>query len=259
MKLVLAILGGIGFPLMGVIVSDLFSDVPRCALWIARRAERIIPVADRSFFGLADEVQVAAAQAFEGKRSRLSVLLMAIGALTAAVCQRIRRKDVLPLGEFFPQDDWVKIALPWEANAYWVWAEFVGDDLYRIDNQPLLSDVCSADDIVRAQQVEGMGPGWLEFRSVVAPTDRIDIFFWIRFRFLRAFRRRRLAKALHALDAFQSWHHEFGKAALPLNDASERLLRRVSRRLIYWERVDREPLPDGWRYGTSQAEATSES
>jgi hypothetical protein len=260
MRLLVAVLVGVGLPLVGVIVSDLFADVPRCALWIVRRAERIVPIADRSFFGLADEVQIAAAEAAEGRRSRLSVLLMAIGALTAAVRQRVRRKSVLPpLGEFFPHDNWVKIALPWEQGAYWVWAESIGEHLYRIDNQPLFSDVCSADDLVRAEQVEGMRPGWLEFRSVLVPTERTDIFLWIRFRFLCKHRRRRLAKTLHALDAFQSWHHEIGKAALPPGDASEKLLRRLSRRLIYWERVDREAPPHEWSYRAWPGEVIRES
>jgi hypothetical protein len=96
MSLLVAVLAALAAAMAGAVVTDLLSDVPRFALWWVRRAEGTLAPSDQALFGMRAEIETAAAEAAQGQRSRLSVLTMALGMVTAALRRRVQRRTTVP-------------------------------------------------------------------------------------------------------------------------------------------------------------------
>lgn len=246
MTVILGLLAVIGVALVGAVANDLLSDAPRLASRITRFMVRLLPPNERDFFAWEAEIQVAATDAVAGARSRTSVLLMSVGFGLTVVARRFRHRSA-PLPTPSPPpipDNYVKIWLPvppdLDLGGYTIWAEDLGDGLYKVMNHPVFSDVACADDIVRCHEVierhefDGRVDEFvrLEFVEVVSEAARPEFHVW------REPRWQLMGRAGAAASASWSSLARVGCRHRPTRGIINFLTkaRRGTRRVIYWRR-----------------------
>lgn len=255
MRAVYAALVLIGLAVPGVIITDLLSDAPRFAKWIARRAERLLKRGERAFYGWTGEVDQAAAEAAAGRRSRLSVVGMALGIYVAAVRQRVRARRITDAVLWKMPADFVKVVIAMydpDPNAFHsesVWAEWIGEDedgedLYRIDSHVWFSEMVCRGDVVRTtfEPLEDRpGYGILHFAEVVQQSGREEVSVWNDWRVLPKRRLRRLYRRLDVVGMSSEWAApQFGRGTLPEDPAARaKAVAIMRRRRVRWEVVER--------------------
>jgi hypothetical protein len=252
MNALVVVLALLGVPAM--VFSDLFSDVPRVATWIAARAERLLRPHERPFYGWAGEISQAAEDAAAGRRSRISVLAMAFGIYASAIRQRFGNRKVARAVTWAQSIDSAKIWFPIADSeggmtAETVWATWVGqdedgEDLYRIDNHIWFSELACFGDTVRTtfEPIDDRpGYGTLSFAAVVQQSSDVEVSLWSNWKVLPKRRLRRLHRHLTELEMRSEWAApQLGRGTLPPNDVKrEKALQTLRRRRVQWEVVER--------------------
>ncbi len=248
MRVFLTVAAAVALFALPLIASDVLADAPRLARWIARRAERWIPYEQREFYGWTAEIESAALDAANGLRSRVSVLVLAVGMVRAAVQLRVSRAEVSDAINHGPDGEAAYIRIPlndgdgFEGES--VWAFPVGDDsdLFRIDNHVVFSDETRIGDVVRAKWVpieELPGHGVLEFVEVVEPSDHVELSLWHHWRVRPDRRYRRLHRNLLDLGMDSEWMSSVGRGSLPEGPERAKVLRLLRRRRVRWAVVER--------------------
>jgi hypothetical protein len=238
--------------LIAVVIADLYSDVPRLGVWLARRAVSLLPKAEADFYGFVAEAIEARDQAYRGERSRLSTIAISVGMVTTGLRRRAgARRERRQVGFFWPAYGYptVKVMVPTAPGVGYategVWADHIDGDLYQLENHLMFSEWACCGDTIRAERTtDDDGYTSLMFQGVVTETDEEPVTLFSGWRIAAKYRQRRLHRRLYEYGMFVEWlSPRFGRSTLPADDAvRDQVLKLLDRRRVFVEETERVPF-----------------